>query len=123
MLAQRRAFNNSLNTRMAQPALKLAGAAADPDALEYRRVEVRGVYDPTQEILLRNRELERSHAALALSESRSRAIANNAADGILTLDENGLVETFNSAAERLFGFARTETVGEPAAMLLESPGG
>jgi surfeit locus 1 family protein len=57
-LAQRRAFNSSLNTRMAQPALTLAGASIDPDALEYRRVVVRGVYDPTQEIVLRNRELD-----------------------------------------------------------------
>ena len=30
-LAQRRAFNSSLNTRMAQPALTLTGAAIDPD--------------------------------------------------------------------------------------------
>jgi len=57
-LAQRRALNSSLNTRMAQPALTLAGAALDPDTLEYRRVEVRGVYDPAQEIVLRNRELD-----------------------------------------------------------------
>jgi surfeit locus 1 family protein len=57
-LAQRRAFNTSLNTRMAQPALTLAGTAANPDALEYRRVEVRGVYDSAQEIVLRNRELD-----------------------------------------------------------------
>lgn len=57
-LAQRRAFNSSLNTRMAQPALTLAGTAIDPATLEYRRVEVRGVYDPAQEIVLRNRELD-----------------------------------------------------------------
>jgi surfeit locus 1 family protein len=57
-LAQRRAFNSSLNTRMAQPALTLADAAIDPAALEYRRIEVRGVYDPAQEIVLRNRELD-----------------------------------------------------------------
>ena len=57
-LAQRHAFNSSLNTRMAQPALTLTGAATDPDALEYRRVAVRGVYDPAQEIVLRNRELD-----------------------------------------------------------------
>jgi surfeit locus 1 family protein len=57
-LAQRRAFNSSLNKRMAQPALTLASTALDPAALEYRRVEVRGVYDPAQEIVLRNRELD-----------------------------------------------------------------
>src|SRR5215207_9404401 len=57
-LAQRRAFNSSLNTRMAQPALTLTGAIIDPAALEYRRIEARGMYDPTQEIVLRNRELD-----------------------------------------------------------------
>jgi surfeit locus 1 family protein len=57
-LAQRRALNSSLNTRMAQPALTLRDAAIDPATLEYRRVEVRGVYDPTQEIVLRNRALD-----------------------------------------------------------------
>jgi surfeit locus 1 family protein len=55
-LAQRRAFNSSLNTRMAQPPIALALATPDPDALEYRRVEVRGTYDSAQEIVLRNRE-------------------------------------------------------------------
>jgi surfeit locus 1 family protein len=57
-LAQRRAINSSLNARMAQPAVRLDGAAIDPDALEYRRVEARGVYDSAQEIVLRNRELD-----------------------------------------------------------------
>ncbi len=57
-LAQRHAFNSSLNTRMAQPAITLAATAIDPGSLEYRRVEVRGVYDPAQEIVLRNRELD-----------------------------------------------------------------
>jgi surfeit locus 1 family protein len=57
-LAQRRAINSSINMRMAQPTFALDGAAIDPDALEYRRVEARGVYDSAQEIVLRNRELD-----------------------------------------------------------------
>ena len=57
-LAQRRAYNSALNSRMAQPALTLDGAAIDPAALEYRRVEAHGVYDSAQEIVLRNRELD-----------------------------------------------------------------
>jgi surfeit locus 1 family protein len=57
-LAQRRAINSSLNARLAQPVLRLDGAEIDPDALEYRRVEARGIYDPAQEIVLRNRELD-----------------------------------------------------------------
>lgn len=57
-LAQRRAFNSSLNARMAQPAIALTGAPIDPAALEYRRVEARGAFDSAQEIVLRNRELD-----------------------------------------------------------------
>jgi surfeit locus 1 family protein len=57
-LAQRRALNASIDARMAQALLPLTGAPLDPEALDYRQVEVRGVYDPAQEILLRNRELD-----------------------------------------------------------------
>ena len=57
-LAQRRAINATIDTRMAQPPAALAAPLADPAALEYRRVEVRGVYDPAQEIVLRNRALD-----------------------------------------------------------------
>jgi surfeit locus 1 family protein len=57
-LAQRHALNNSIDARMAQPAVALDGGAIDPEALEYRQVEARGVYDPAQEIVLRNRAFE-----------------------------------------------------------------
>lgn len=75
------------------------------------------------DISARNRELERSRSALELSESRSRAIANNAADGILTLDARGLVASFNNAAERIFGAPRADILGLPfARMLAEADG-
>ncbi|HEV2303702.1 MAG TPA: PAS domain S-box protein [Stellaceae bacterium] len=73
------------------------------------------------DIAARNRELERSRAALELSESRSRAIANNAADGILMLDEGGLVASLNKAAEALFDAPRAATIGLPFATFLPEP--
>jgi surfeit locus 1 family protein len=54
-LAQRRAQNALIHARMAQPAIVLTGAPVDPDALDYRRVEARGVYDFAQEIVLLGR--------------------------------------------------------------------
>jgi surfeit locus 1 family protein len=57
-LAQRQAQNALIDARMAQPALPLDGAALDPQAMDYRPVEARGVYDPAQEIVLRNRALD-----------------------------------------------------------------
>lgn len=57
-LAQRRAANAYIDARMTAPAIPLTSAAIDPDALDYRRVAVRGVYDEAGEITLRNRSLD-----------------------------------------------------------------
>ena len=55
------------------------------------------------------------------SEVRARAVVETAVDGIITIDEQGLIETFNSAAERLFGYAADEVVGQNIAVLMPSP--
>src|SRR5689334_37523 len=94
-LAQRRAFNNSLNTRMAQPALTLTRAAIDPAALEYRRVEVRGVYDPTQEIVLRNRELDGTPGVHILTPLRL-----SGSDTAVLIDRGWLPRDYADAAAR-----------------------
>jgi surfeit locus 1 family protein len=58
-LAQRHAQNALIDAQMAAPAMPLSGSAPiDPNALDYRRVRVRGVYDSAQEIVLRNRALD-----------------------------------------------------------------
>jgi len=54
-LQQRRAANAAILARMNQPALRLDGGALDADAANLRRAVVRGVYDFSQEIVLRNR--------------------------------------------------------------------
>lgn len=53
--AQRAAENQRIIEQMALPAVPL-DPAASAEELDYRRVEVRGVFDPAQEVLLRNRE-------------------------------------------------------------------
>jgi PAS domain S-box-containing protein len=56
-------------------------------------------------------------------ESRLRAIVDYAVDGIMTLDEAGLIESFNPAAERLFGYPASAVVGCNIRMLLSGSGG
>jgi PAS domain S-box-containing protein len=63
--------------------------------------------------------LERHRASLALRESNeslSRMISS-AADAIITKDLNGIIETWNSAAERMFGYSAEEAVGKPMSIL------
>jgi PAS domain S-box-containing protein len=47
------------------------------------------------------------------SDARTRAIVDNAADAILTIDIDGIIESANPAAERMFGHPASELVNLP----------
>lgn len=57
-------------------------------------------------------------AAFRASERRQRAILENTADGILTVDGMGVVRSFNKAAETMFGFYAHEVIGNNVSMLM-----
>ncbi len=57
-------------------------------------------------------ERQRAETALRSSEARVRAILQSAPDGMITLDDKGLVESFNPAAESIFGYGAEEMVGQ-----------
>jgi two-component system sensor kinase FixL len=59
--------------------------------------------------------------ALSGSEARWRAIIESAVDGIVVIDARGRVEAFNRAAERLFGYAAREVVGQNVNVLMPAP--
>ena len=66
-------------------------------------------------------DAKRIEEALRGSEARWRAIVESAVDGIVVIDARGQVEAFNRAAERLFGYAADEVVGQNVNMLMPAP--
>ena len=64
----------------------------------------------------REAEFERSKM-----EARLRAVVDYALDGLITIDAQGNVETFNPACERLFGYSATEVLGQNIKMLMPEP--
>ena len=106
------------------------------NALERMRVELRGLYGGleikvaarTQEISNINQDLEReievrklAEGALRDSESRLQSMIDSAAAGIITIDDEGIVESVNSAAEKLFGYRPDEIVGQSVSLLMPAP--
>ena len=55
------------------------------------------------------------------SGERLRAILATAVEGIISIDERGLIESFNLAAERIFGYQAAEIIGKNVSLLMPSP--
>lgn len=71
-----------------------------------------------------NEELDRrqrAQAALRDSEARLRSILDTAAEGIITIDEHGLMQSINRAAVEIFGYSPNEVIGHNVKKLMPSP--
>ncbi|MDH5484510.1 MAG: PAS domain S-box protein [Gammaproteobacteria bacterium] len=58
-----------------------------------------------------------------LNHNRDRlsSILDNMVDGLVTIDEMGLIESFNKAAEHIFGYGSDEVTGKNISMLMPQP--
>lgn len=63
---------------------------------------------------------EQKQAALAVLERERRisAIMENVADGIITIDETGRIDSFNHAATTIFGYKPDDVIGRNVKMLM-----
>ena len=63
-------------------------------------------------------ERRRTEQALSLRERRLNGILDTVVDAIITIDERGLVQSFNKAAERIFGWEAEEVLGRSINLLM-----
>ncbi len=52
---------------------------------------------------------------------RLESILDNIVDGLITIDDRGIVQSFNKACERIFGYKAAEVVGQNIKMLMPDP--
>ncbi|MGN6506602.1 MAG: PAS domain S-box protein [Tepidisphaeraceae bacterium] len=67
---------------------------------------------------IRGQHLDQAHRD---SEARVRAIVNTLVDAVVTIDDHGLIDFVNPAAEHMFGYTASEVVGKNVSMLMPTP--
>ena len=58
------------------------------------------------------------HSTAVIEQARAATVVSNAVDGIITINDRGLIESFNPAAEKIFGYSAEELLGKPLTLLL-----
>lgn len=58
---------------------------------------------------------------LDISEKRQRSIVENMVDGLITLDDEGVIQSFNSAAIKIFGYQMKDVIGHNFNILMAKP--
>jgi two-component system sensor kinase FixL len=72
-------------------------------------------------------EAKQAQAALSEREAHLRSILDTVPDGMIVIDENGIIglhgiiQSFSAAAERMFGYTADEVRGRNVSMLMPSP--
>ena len=66
-------------------------------------------------------ENKQTEDALRQSVAHLRAVLDNVGDGIITIDGDGLIESFNHAAERIFCYTESEVKGKNVNILMPEP--
>jgi two-component system CheB/CheR fusion protein len=67
------------------------------------------------------RQVSERTQSLREREERLQSILNTVADAIITIDQGGIIQSVNPAAEQMFGYTAAEMIGQNVNMLMPSP--
>jgi diguanylate cyclase (GGDEF)-like protein/PAS domain S-box-containing protein len=100
-------------------AVRLVGSVGDITELKATRRALEEVHAQLElRVEERTKMLKLTTEALAQREERLNGIMNTVPDGIITIDQNGIIETANPAIERIFGWSLKELAGQNITMLM-----
>lgn len=78
-----------------------------------------------QELARHRKELERlveeKTADIQSEQEQTQAIIDYMNDGLVSIDDEGYIQTFNKGAEKMFGYEAREVLGKKVNMLMPSP--
>ena len=123
---------NGKARHQAPPAFGAGRREAFPDSLlaremkDYRKMSRRELLDCIETLksaYATQSKTQRRRAAAALQdrEERLRAILETAVEGIITIDDRGIIESFNTSSEKIFGYKAREVIGKNVSILMPSP--
>ncbi len=82
------------------------------------RLRMQALLEDSQQMTL---TLQNRQEEILEREEHIRAIVDTVVDAIITIDENGIIDSFNSAAEQIFGYSWSEVVDQNIKMLMPEP--
>ena len=91
---------------------------AEADLLLTHQQLERRVEERTQQLQLANDQLAKLNADHERALLRLQSILDNTVDALITIDGSGVIEDYNLACERMFGFTAAEIVGSNVKMLM-----
>ena len=116
-----------IRTRLALPVVFITAFAADDILARAKLTEPFGyILKPFSERELATvlaMALYKHQVETRLREAtlHTQAILDNMMDGVITINAQGVMESFNQAATRIFGYAPDEVIGRNVAMLMPEP--
>jgi len=113
-LAAARSFNAS--------EIELLDLVADNIAITLNtaqsRLRMQALLEQSQQL---TQTLQTQQQEVLEREERIRAIVDTVIDAIITIDERGIIESFNKSAEQIFGYAKSEAIGQNIKILMPDP--